>query len=338
MFIFAFIMALIAVGAYVWSFMLPAEIREPVRGRYGAPVRGEDGKVVHEVVGRPRRLVRLIALAAVLLGAVLFLLSGLYTQDAGEAKVQRSFTGALVGQTTEPGLHFKAPWVQTVTFDIRNQTVSYVGPAEAADTDHSGGRRTGPQITFQDREGVTGNLDVVVRYSIKPDAVLDIYREYQTQQNFLSRVITNDVRSVARAIPAKYNTIQVYNERERIGAELREALEERWASEGVIVEQVSLQEIRYSDNVRARFDEAQAARIAESRARAEQEVKRVEAESRIIEAQGIADANEILTESLTPEVLTQRYLEAIASGTVFVVPEGSTPLLNVQGGKPVAVD
>lgn len=264
-------------------------------------------------------------------GLILAIFSSFYTQQAGEAKVQRDITGNLVGQTTTTGLHFKAPWVSAETYDVKNNTVTYVGGGEEGD--HSGGSANGPQITFQDKEGVTGNLDVVVRYSLKPDAVLDIYREFQTQENFVSRVIQNDVRSVVRNIPAKYGTIEVYNNRSNIEAEIQAALEEEWAEEGVIVQAVDLQEIRYSDEVKARFDEAQASRIAESKAQADLEVARVTAEKARVEAQGTADANKILSESLTDQVLQQKMIDAYKEGTVFVVPQGSNPLVQVPSGK-----
>src|SRR5690606_10548183 len=171
--------------------------------------------------------------------------------------------------------------------------------------------------------------DVVVRYSLKPDAVLDIYREFQTQENFVNRVIQNDVRSVLRNIPAKYGTIEVYNSRAEIEAEMRKALEDRWADDGILVEEVSLQEIRYSDDVKARFDEAQASRIAESTAQADLEVSRGTAAQKRVEAQGAADANKILSESLTDQVLQQKMIDAYHEGTVFVVPQGSNPLVQV---------
>lgn len=51
------------------------------------------------------------------------------------------------------------------------------------------------------------------------------------------------------------------------------------------------------------------------------------ANANIAEAEGQAEANRFLTESLSPEILTQRYIDALNEGTVFVVPEGSTPLV-----------
>lgn len=278
----------------------------------------------------PKIVLRFVSVVALILSLIFGYFNVVFTQDPGEAKVLKSFSGSLQGQSTTPGLHFKAPWVSAVTFDTRNNVITYVGDGSSGD--NSGGSANGAQITFQDKEGVTGNLDVVVRYSVAPDAISDIYSGYQTQENFVSRVIQNDVRSVARNIPAKYTTIEVYNSRQQIGAEILTALEERWEGDGIVVEEVSLQEIRYSDDVKARFDEAQAARIAVTKAEADQETARVNADTEVIKQQGVADANAILTQSLTPEVLQQRYIDALAqSGAVYVVPDGSQPLVQVPG-------
>jgi regulator of protease activity HflC (stomatin/prohibitin superfamily) len=279
--------------------------------------------------GRGRLL--LGAVAAGVLAVVVLGLSTTYTQDVGEAVVLRSVTGELAGQSTEPGLHLKAPWVETIVYDTRNNTISYIGDGE---TNHAGGSAQGPQITFQDREGVTGNMDIVVRYSIVPGAVSDLYSEFATQEDFVERVLANDIRSLSRDVPASYGTLEVFTQRPAIATAIREALTARWERQGVTVEEVSLQEIRYSDQVKTRFDEAQAARIAVDQARAEQEQARVAAETQAITATGQADANRILNASPTVEqVLRQRYIDALAGAErIYVVPEGANPMVEVQPG------
>lgn len=272
----------------------------------------------------PRGTARIVSLVIVVIAALVLIPSLFFTQDVGEAKVVKNFGGAIASQSTTAGVHGKAPWQSVSTFDIRNNVISYVGEGKA---NNEGGSANGPQITFQDRDGVTGNLDVVVRYSVNPESVTDIYREFGTQEAFVNRVITNDIRSVARNIPATYGTLELFNSRAKVGTEIRTALEERWADSGVIVEEVSLQEIRYSADVAARFDEAQASRIAVDKANADQEAAKVVADTKVIEAQGVADANAVLTKSLTPEVLQQKYIDALGAGTVFVVPDGSQPLV-----------
>ena len=261
--------------------------------------------------------------------------STFYTQDVGEAKVLKDWTGNIVGEDITPGADFKAPWVDVVDFDIRNQIAAYVGDGF---TDYNGSTPNGPQITVQDREGVTANLDIVVIYSIDPDSVTEIYSEYLNQENFRARLIEQDIRSVVRNVPAKYNTLELLNGREEASNDIKLALEKRWESAGVIVESVSLQEIRYSEEVKGRFDAAQAARIEVEKAKAELEATEVSAQQKVVQAQAEADANAILNSSLTPSILQQRYLDTLsdlaAAGNLVVVPEGFNGLVNVSAGTP----
>ena len=51
----------------------------------------------------------------------------------------------------------------------------------------------------------------------------------------------------------------------------------------------------------------------------------------VAEATGQAEANRLLAQSLTPEIIESRRVEALReAGAVYVVPEGSTPLVSVQ--------
>lgn len=274
------------------------------------------------------------------LGALLVMFQCFYRQDIGEAKVQVSWSGELVGQTIDPGFHLKAPWVSVRTFDVRNNLVTYVGQTDKNGklANYAGNVTTGPQITFQDKEGVTGNLDVTLRYSLEPGSVLEVYSDFQTQDNFVNKVISEGVRAEARVAPSTKGTLEVYSDKAGLASAIRAGLEERWKGLGIIIEDVAVQETRYSPEVQQRFDEAQAARIAVTKAEAEQEAARVTADTQVITAQGVADAavvaaegqakaNALLTKSLTPEVLQQRYIDALKAGTVFVVPEGSSPLI-----------
>ena len=101
---------------------------------------------------------------------------------------------------------------------------------------------------------------------------------------------------------------------------------------GVELDFVNIQAPRFPDNVEQALNDVEAANQAAAKAEAEQRQALVEAETKRIEAQGIADANAILAQSLTPEVLQQRYIEALgkSGNTVYVVPEGSQPLVSIK--------
>lgn len=272
----------------------------------------------------------LVLAASLILGGVTWAFNSAYTQDPGEASVLKSFTGQVVGKETTEGLHWKSPWVSRDPYDIRNQQVIF-----AHSTGAEGQGANGPQITVQDKEGVSANIDITVRYSVDPDAVIDIYKRYGSQENFVSKFIENDIRAGVRLVPTQYTTLELLTSG-RAAAEqgITEYLESRWAKAGVRVETVSLQEIRYSDDVKARFDAAQSARIEVEKAQAELEAAEVSSQQKIVSAEAEAEANRILAESLTDVVLKQRYLDALQQvgkdGNMIIVPPGFDGLVNVR--------
>lgn len=255
------------------------------------------------------------------IGVVIALLAGFFsmavTNDEGQAKVLRSWTGEVQGEILESGFTTKAPWQSAIDYNIRNQQVIF---ASSKGEPHP--NANGPQITIQDKEGVSANIDISVRYSIKPDAVVDVYKRYGSQENFISRFIENDIRAGVRTIPAKYGTLELLNNRAKVEQEITTYLEERWGKAGVRVETVSLQEIRYPEDVQQRFAEAQNARTEVEKANAELEANRVKAES-----------NRVLAESLTDQNLEQLKYETLReigkNGNLVIVPENFNGLINV---------
>lgn len=265
---------------------------------------------------------KVAGVATLTIGIIIALVAGFFsmavTNDEGQAQVLRSWTGEVQGEILEPGLKAKAPWQDALTYDIRNQQVIFASP-----TGEGAQGVNGPQITIQDKEGVSANIDITVRYSIKPDAVVDVYKRYGSQENFISRFIENDIRAGVRTIPAKYGTLELLNNRAQVEQEITAYLEERWDKAGVRVETVSLQEIRYPEDVQQRFAEAQNARTEVEKANAELEANRVKAES-----------NRVLAESLTEQNLEQLKYETLReigkSGNLVIVPEDFNGMVNVR--------
>jgi regulator of protease activity HflC (stomatin/prohibitin superfamily) len=269
--------------------------------------------------------------AAGLLGLMFFVFSTFYTVEPGEAKVLKDWSGVIdPTPVTTPGAHWKSPWQDAIDFDVRNQLAAFMNNGQGSYNDAP---LNGPQITFTDKDGVTGNMDLVVLYSIKPDSVVELVGDYATQDDFRVKVIEQDIRSVPRDIPGKYTTIQMMTERVEVAGKIRTALEAEWKDKGVVIEDVSMQEVRYSDAVKARFEEAQNAQTEVVKASAEAEKAKIAADSAaavaITKATGEAEANRLLTQSLTPEVLQQRYLDVLAGANLIVVPQGFTALGNL---------
>jgi regulator of protease activity HflC (stomatin/prohibitin superfamily) len=279
------------------------------------------------------RAARWAAVVLFVIGAVFLVFSSFFRQDVGQANVLRDWTGAIIGSQTEPGLHWKAPWVDTVTFDVRNQRAVFVSEQSYGEGDNIGGVPDGPQITVQDAEGVTANIDIAIRYSLNPEAVEEIYSDYYNEENLRTRLIFNDIRSVVRSVPGRFTTIEMLTDRDSVQQQILEALERRWETDGIIVEDVALQEIRYGESVTAAYAAAQEAQINVQTEQARLEAVQVSAQQKIVQAQAEAEANAILNASLTDAILQQRYLDTLkelaAAGNLVIVPEGFSGLVSV---------
>lgn len=271
--------------------------------------------------------------ALVVLAAIALASSCVYAQDTGEVVVIRNLGGSLAGHSEVAGFHVKAPWQDTISYDTRNNLVNFFG----SDTGYSfdGGSATGPDVSVNDKSGASADIDIQANYSLDPSAAEYLYSEYGAQVTFTQNYISNDVRSVAREVSGQFDTITMLTDRGRYTEAVQEALTKKWSDIGLTVEQVSVQDVRYPQNITDQYAAAQAAEVKRQQAQNEQETAKVEAETKKIQAQGEADANAILAQSLSDQVLRQHYIDALnnagSNGGLIVVPEGSSPL--VSAGK-----
>ena len=258
--------------------------------------------------------------------------SCIYTQDVGEVTVIRNMGGSLAGSDTEAGFGIKKPWQNTVKYDIRNNVLSFMGDEE--EDQFEGGSANGSAVTINDAGGASATIDIQVNYSLDPSAAEELYTNYGSQENFVKSICAVDIRAIPRQVSGQFDTISILTARGEFTSAVEEALREKWEPYGLIVEQVSIQNVVYPQSIVDKYAEAQAAEIAKATALNNQEVARVEAETKVIEAQGEAEANEILSRSLTESVIKQHYIDALVSigahGNLVVVPEGADPIVNTS--------
>lgn len=268
----------------------------------------------------------------VVFGLIAVILSCVYSQDVGEVVVLRSLGGNLSGSTTEAGFHFTAPWNNLITFDTRNNLINFYG--DGTDYSYDGGSAKGPCVTVNDKSGSSANVDIQINYSLDPKTAEYLYTEYGTQENFTKNYAANDLRSVAREVSGQFDTITMLTDRAQYTKAVQKALEKKWSKIGLTVEQVSVQDISYAKSITDAYADSQAAEVEKAKAQNQQETAKIKGETKVIEATKEAEANRVLNESLTDNVLTQEYIDALKemskNGNTVVVPQGSTPVVNTK--------
>lgn len=271
--------------------------------------------------------VGLLVIGALLVGGRMF-----YAQDVGEVKVLRNWGGSIAGISTDAGFHARAPWQDLVTYDVRNNILSFMGDSEA--DQFEGGSANGSAVTVNDSTGTSATIDIQVNYSLDPQAAEDLYSDYGSQENFVKSICAVDIRAVPREVAGKFDTISILTARGEFTSAVQDALSEKWKGYGLVVEQVSVQNVVYPQSIVDKYSEATAAEVARQTAENDQKVAEVQAKTKVIDAQGEADANRILSESLDDAVISQKYIDALKeigeNGNLVVVPEGSTPLVSAK--------
>jgi regulator of protease activity HflC (stomatin/prohibitin superfamily) len=249
----------------------------------------------------------------------------IYGQDVGEVCILRNWGGQLAGTTEDAGFHLKAPWQTVIRYDIRNNIVNLYRDSEYA---YDNGTATGAEVTLYDKSGAQANVDVQVIYSLDADAAIDLYTDYQKQENFVQIVAVNNVRDAARNCSGKFTTLEMLTNREKFAQAIFDKLSPEWEALGLHVSEVNVQDIRYADEIVEAYNAAQKTEISKQNAVNEQEAEKVKIETQVLKAQGEAEANEIRSKSLTPEILQQEYIEALKNGqTIYVVPEGGSTVV-----------
>jgi len=238
--------------------------------------------------------------------------------EEGNVKVVKKW-GATTGTVFEPGAHLINPVSQsTVSLSVRPQ--SYTMSSRSGE----GAERGDDAITVLTQDGLRTDIDVTVRYRVDAAEAVSFYRNYRTLDTAEERLIRPSIRSVLRTEAGRLPVTVIYTGegQTQLKAAAEQELGEEFAAAGLILEAVQVR------NVELPSDYAQAVEqkeITEQRRQQKQDelaVEELEAERKRIEAQGEADSNRILAESLSREILTQQYIDRLDSADTVYIPVG----------------
>lgn len=286
-----------------------------------------------------------LAGAGIVLALIFFFLGFFVNAGQGEAKVVLNFDQSVDRVVEGPAIQFKGAWQSTRDFDLFSQELLYAG-GEDGPPSYSGGTVSGKEVTVS-VGGLNGgstraNVDISVTYSLDGDKVEHIFRQYKTQERFTEQIVAKTVLATIRQVPGEY-TAQEFRGQKQVEAseKITKIVNDKLEESGVTVNFVNIQRIQYSDAVETALTDIETAANAVQRAEEEQRRVEVEAETARIKAEGEAaakieaargeaEANRLIAESLTPSVLQNRYIEKLGEGSIYVVPDGSTPFIGTK--------
>ncbi|MBX2961731.1 MAG: prohibitin family protein [Cyclobacteriaceae bacterium] len=187
------------------------------------------------------------------------------------------------------------------------------------------------RLRLPSKEGLTINSEISILYSVQKEKVPQIFSELGL--DYESTAILPVFRSAAADISSNFMAKDMHSgQRSAIEAQIKKRMEEVLAGRGFTIEQVLMKSIELPSEL---------SRAIERKLEAEQESQRMEfvldrerreAERRKIEAEGTRDAQQILSQGLSKEIIELRSIEAFrelanSPNAKIIITDGKTPYL-----------
>ncbi len=253
-------------------------------------------------------------------GVLLFALNTLAFVSVGEVGVKH-FLGRVDAEPLEQGMHVVNPLASIEKMSIREQSFPSDGSVE--------------RIEAQTSEQLNVALEVSLLYRIDGANAPDLYQRIGTEDQIKNRIVLNAVRNGVRDAVATKSINEIFspNRREVAGA-MQAAIQDK-AGDRIEVLEVFVRDVQAPPRVREAIEEKLQREQNVAAERFQTEIIQERARQQIEEAKGIAEAQQIISEGLTPEYLTFFYIEQLGqlpAGSVIYVPtEGGVPLMRNIG-------
>ncbi len=252
-----------------------------------------------------------ILLAVIIVIVVILSSATFVTIQPGERGVIfRKFTTGLDKEHIyEPGFKMIAPWNEMHFYSIKEQ-------------------QTEQELDVLDKNGLDITMDVSVRFNPIPEDLGYLHENFGDQ--YISQLLIPEVRSTIRRVAGRYTAEEIYStKREEVESSIKTETSQVLGENFVDMRALLIRSIQLpnqiKDAIEKKLQQEQEAMAYEYRL----ERERSEAERKEIEAEGEARANRIISESLTPELLKMRGIEA----TIQLSESQNSKVVVIGGGE-----
>ena len=265
---------------------------------------------------------RIIGFTIILLGIAT---SCIIQIDVGQVGVKKLF-GKVQDDVLSSGLHFINPLLEVERMDVKTQNYTMSG---VQDEGHKSGDDA---IRVLTSDGLEVTIDLSVLYRVVATDAPKLLKE--TGIDYENKIVRPLTRTRIRDNAVYYEAVALYStKRDEFQQRIFKTIEADFRSRGLLLEQLLVRNITLPESVKATIEQKINAEQDAQKMQFVLQKEKQEAERKRVEAQGIADYQHIISESLTEKQLQYESIKAqleIAkspNAKIIIMGKGSAPVI-----------
>ena len=225
------------------------------------------------------------------------------------------------------GVNLVVPFVcATELYDLRRHEYTMsaaMGEGRRANVDDS--------LWSPTREGLQVGIDLTVWHRLDPARVIEVHQ--RIGPDYEEKILRPAVRSVIRLVISEYPVMDVYSsKRAQIQDEINVKIKQLLEKDGFIIDEVVLRDVRFTEEFTKAIEAKQVAQQAAEQMKYTLEKEQKEAERKVIEATGRANAIEVINKALAqnPNYIKYLYVDKLSDKIDVIVSDQAT-IMDLKG-------
>jgi prohibitin 1 len=239
--------------------------------------------------GGGKGLIRGVGMLLLLVVGLIFASSATSCVKTGHVGVVSVF-GRVTGTALSEGIHIVNPLSNVTELSIKTQEIK-------------------ERANVPSKEGLIMGLEASILYHLDPAQAATVYQ--QVGPTFAEVLLIPNFRSAIRAITAGNTAASLYSDgREQIAQQILEDVRRQVAPRGIVVENVLLRDLQLPESLKHAIEAKQQAQQEAQRMEFVLQREKQEAERKRVEAAGIKDFQDIVSQGISDKLLQWKGIEA----------------------------
>ncbi len=153
------------------------------------------------------------------------------------------------------------------------------------------------------------NFDAAISYHINPDKARDIFLQIGTADSIQNNIVLPAVNETLKSVTSQYTAEEIITKRPELKTAIDKDLSVRLDKFNIILNEVSLVNVDFSADYNQAIEQKQVAQQNALKAAYQKDQAVIDAQTVVISAQGQSDAQKLLVQSLSPELIQKMWID-----------------------------